>query len=145
MSQIQANHSLASSSKSQYMKKKIAFFRVLKRVGCSRALPPFWGFPCLLTFQLSIAYVNLKDRSSRVLSHRCPAKGQARVLAWLDCCVCYLKCVIFIFLQWVLLLIAWVSGVSGEKGKNGSEKGREVLSLLPLPPPPSKISSSLAP
>ena len=29
-------------------------------------------------------------------------------------------------------------------GKDGSEKGRE-LSLLPLPPPPSKISSHLAP
>ena len=45
--------------------------------------------------------------------------------------------------------VAWVSGVSGEKGRNGSEKGREVkernLSLLPLPPPPSKISSLLAP
>ena len=46
--------------------------------------------------------------------------------------------------------VAWVSGVSGEKGKDGSEKGRELkernfLSLLPLPPPPSKISSHLAP
>ena len=45
--------------------------------------------------------------------------------------------------------LAWV-GVSGEKGKDGSEKGRELkernfLSLLPLPPPPSKISSPLAP
>ena len=41
----------------------------------------------------------------------------------------------------VISFIAWVSGVSGEKGKDGGEKGRE----LPLPPPPSKISSPLAP
>ena len=41
---------------------------------------------------------------------------------------------------------------SGEKGKDGSEIGRELkdqkernLSLLLLPPPPSKISSPLAP
>ena len=33
----------------------------------------------------------------------------------------------------------------GEKGKDGSEKGRELFSPLPLPPPPSKISSPLAP
>ena len=33
----------------------------------------------------------------------------------------------------------------GKKGKDGSEKGRELFSPLPLPPPPSKISSPLAP
>ena len=57
-----------------------------------------------------------------------------------------------IFMLWraVAIGIAWVSDVSGEKGKDGSEKGRELkernfLSLLPLPPPPSKVSSPLAP
>ena len=39
-------------------------------------------------------------------------------------------------------VLAWVSGVSGEKGKDGSEKGRETF---PPAPPPSKISSPLAP
>ena len=57
---------------------------------------------------------------------------------------------LFAFARSEELEVAWVSGVSGEKGKDGSEKGRELkernfLSLLPLPPPPSKISSHLAP
>ena len=46
-------------------------------------------------------------------------------------------------------VLAWVSGVSGEKRKDGSEKGRELKErnflFSPLPPPPSKISSPLAP
>ena len=51
--------------------------------------------------------------------------------------------------SWSTNNLAWVSSVSGEKGKDGSEKRRELkernfLSLLPLPPPPSQISSPLA-
>ena len=53
--------------------------------------------------------------------------------------------------------LAWVAGVSGGKGKDGrrfwGERERwkrkreraDTLSLLPLPPPPSKISSPLDP